>query len=365
MKESMLAFYYYPQWLWISTSRFVKLYLESLSNFPLQLGSIPRFLLVTLLSFQALLISYIHLSIVFLEKISLGLLLKPKAYKGLFIVGAPRSGTTRMHKLMAADKNQFTAMKMWELFFAPSIVQKIVFKSIGQVDALFGAPLYKMIKGLENKLYKNFNSIHSLSFFNIEEDALILHHLFSSYHLSFLLGKESSYTYLNYDKGVPKAVWAYYKICIDNHMVLNGGKQYLSKNPFFSGSLNSLSDLFNEVSFIHLQRDVKEMTPSFFSLKRFLSKVFYGLEPSKKKYQEINETLRFWNNAALEYKNQAQVFKAPYSELKSKPDSLVESCYQFLNIPLGEERRMQLQQESAAAKSYQSKHRYRAEEFSV
>lgn len=363
MKELLLPFYYFPQWLWISSSRFVKLYLQSLSAFPIKMRSIPRFFLVTTLSFLAILISYIHLTIVFVEKISLGIVLKPKPYKAVFIVGAPRSGTSRMQKLMAADEKHFTAMKMWELFFAPSILQKIVLKFIGQLDALFGAPFYKMIKGLEFKYYKNFNNIHSLSFFNVEEDALILYHLFSCYHLSFLLGKEQSYKYLNYDKGIPKAVWAYYKTSIDNHMVLNKGKIYLSKNPFLSGALNSLSELFEEVKFIHMQRDVKELAPSFFSLKRFLSIVFYGVEPSKEKYLEINETLKFWNSAPKTHKEQSKALAADYTDLKSRPDVLVASCYDFLNLTLEEEFKKQLQKEVAASKSYQSKHKYSADEF--
>lgn len=365
MKKLLLPFYYFPQWLWISSSRFVKLYLQSLSVFPIKMRSTPRFFLVTTLSFLAILISYIHLTIVFVEKISLGVILKPKPYKTVFIIGAPRSGTSRMQKLIAADEKRFTAMKMWELFFAPSILQKVGLKFIVQFDALFGAPIYKMIKGLESKCYKNFNNIHSLSFFNIEEDALILHHLFSCYHLSFLLGKERSYKYLNYDKGVPKAVWAYYKTCIDNHMALNKGKIYLSKNPFLSGSLNSLSELFEEVKFIHMERDFKDLAPSFFSLKRFLSNFFYGVEPSKEKYREINETLKFWNSAPKTNKHQNKVFPADYTDLKSRPDVLVASCYDFLNLTLEEEIKKQLQKEAAASKGYQSKHKYSADEFKV
>ncbi len=363
MKELFLPFYYYPQWLWISSSRFVKLYLQSLIAFPIKMWSIPRFFLVTTLSFLAIMISYMHLTIVFVEKISLSVILKSKPYKAVFIVGAPRSGTSRMQKLLAADEKHFTAMKMWEMLFAPSILQKKVLKSIGQLDAFFGAPFYKMIKRIEFHCYKNFNNIHSLSFFNIEEDALLLHHLFSCYHLSFLLGKEQSYKYLNYDKGTPRAVWVYYKTCIDNHMALNSGKIYLSKNPFFSGSLNSLSELFKEVKFIHVQRDVKEIVPSFFSLKRFLSKVFYGVEPSKEKYREINEVLKFWNSAPKTNKQQNKVFTATYSYLRSKPDILVTSCYDFLNLTVEEEIIKQLQKETLVAISYQSKHKYSADEF--
>jgi hypothetical protein len=365
MKEAMLAFYYYPQWLYISTTRFIKLYSESLTQFPLKLQSVPRFILVTTLSVLALFISWLHLTIVFLESISIKLILKPQQYSSIFIVGAPRSGTTRMHKLMAADEDKFTAMKMWELFFAPSILLKIIFRSMGQIDSLFGAPFYKLIKGLENRLYKNFNNIHALSFFNIEEDALILYHLFSCYHLSFLLGKENSYNHLNTGKDVPKAVWVYYKTCIDNHMILNPNKIYLSKNPFFSGSLNALSIYFQQINFIHLSRDINEMSPSFLSLKRFLSKVFYGQEPSKEKYREINKTLAFWNEAPKENTSQLKVFSAAYTDLKYKPDRLMESCYQFLNLPFEAQFKKYMQDEAEASKNYQSKHSYSAEEFGV
>ena len=114
-----------PQWLCISSWRFFKLFTESLRLFPWSFGSIPRLALVALLSIFALLISYLHLSIVFIEHIVFSLFDPLKPYPVVFIVGPPRSGTTRMHKLMASDFKMFSSMKMWEMFLAPATSQKI------------------------------------------------------------------------------------------------------------------------------------------------------------------------------------------------------------------------------------------------
>ena len=190
-------------------------------------------------------------------------------------------------------------MKMWELFFAPAISQKLLLIGVGKIDALFGSPFFRFIQFVEKKTFQNFNHIHKLGLFNVEEDALILFHLFSSYHLSFLIGEERSYTYLNYDKGVPKAVWAYYKICVDNHMRLNPRKTFLSKNPFFSGSSKSICALFKAPKFIYMDRNINQVAPSFLSLKQFLSHVFYGKQPNKIRYKSILKVLCFWRDAPI------------------------------------------------------------------
>ena len=119
-----MILYYYPQWLLISTWRFFKLFTESLWLFPWRFSSIPKFVFVALLSVFALLISHLHLSIVFIEHVIISLFGQLKPYPTVFIIGPPRSGTTRMHKLMALDTKTFSSMKMWELFFAPAISQK-------------------------------------------------------------------------------------------------------------------------------------------------------------------------------------------------------------------------------------------------
>ena len=352
-----MILYYYPQWLCISTWRFFKLFSESLWLFPLRFSSIHRLALVSILSVFALIISYLHLSIVFIEQIVFFLFGPLKPYPIVFIVGPPRSGTTRMHKLLAADQKTFSSMKMWELFFAPAVCQKLLLIGLGKIDELFGAPLFRLIQFIENKAFEDFNRIHNLGLFNIEEDALILFHLFSSYHMSFLIGKEQSFKQLNYDKGIPKAVWVYYKICVDNHMRLNQRKTYLSKNPFFSGSYESLSVLFKAPKFIYMDRDINQVAPSFFSLKKFLSHIFYGKQPSIIRYKSILKTLHFWRDAPLNI-SKSVALRASFKELTTEPVNLVSKIYQFMRIKVGAEYKKVLKLEAQKVKSYKSEHRY-------
>ena len=42
----------------------------------------------------------------------------------IVIVGNPRSGTTFLQRLMARDTANFSCLKMWEIFFAPSITSR-------------------------------------------------------------------------------------------------------------------------------------------------------------------------------------------------------------------------------------------------
>ena len=313
---------------------------------------------MALLSVFALHISYLHLSIVFIEHVIFSLFGQVKPYPAVFIIGPPRSGTTRMHKLMATDTKTFSSMKMWELFFAPAISQKILLIGLGKIDALIGAPFFRLIQFVERKIFQDFNRIHKLGLFNVEEDALILFHLFSSYHLSFLIGKEQSYAHLNFDKGVPKAVWVYYKICVDNHMRLNQRKIYLSKNPFFSGSYESLSSLFKAPRFIYMERDINQVAPSFFSLKKFISLVFYGEQPNKTQYKSVLKTLLFWRDAPLKDLSKSLMLKVGFKQLTTEPVSLVNNVYRFLGINVCAEYKNKLSEEAQKAKSYKSEHRY-------
>ena len=355
-----MILYYYPQWLCITTWRLFKLYTESLWLFPFCISSVPKLILVSLLSIFALLISYLHLSVVFLEQIVFTLFVPLKPYPIIFIVGPPRSGTTRMHKLLAADIKTFSSMKLWEMFFAPAVSQKLILIVLGKIDSLFGAPLFRLVQFIEKVVFKNFNRIHKLGLFNVEEDALILFHLFSSYHMSFVLGRERSYGHLNYDNGVPKAVWAYYKICVDNHMRLSPRKTYLSKNPFFSGSYKSLSTLFNEPKFIYMDRDINQVIPSFYSLKNFLSRVFYGKQLSETKRKSVLKTLLFWRDAPVKKVGATLTIRASFSELITEPLNLVNKIYLFLAIKMGGGYESILKQEVEKAKNYKSEHTYSA-----
>ena len=104
--------------------------------------------------------------------------------KPLFIVGVPRSGTTFLHRMLSKDE-QFTAIKSWEMIFAPTITQKLFWRGFGKLDALIGAPLYKGYVFLEKSVASDFNKIHKVGLFETEEDEVLFLTSFTSCYLYF------------------------------------------------------------------------------------------------------------------------------------------------------------------------------------
>ena len=353
----MQAFFYFPQCLFICCSRFVQIYIESILQLPLKIRSVWHFILLTALTVFSLLIGLLHISFVFTERILFLWMITAPTNLIVYIIGAPRSGTTRLHKLVSSNETEFTAMRMWELFFAPSLIQKKIFAFVGKLDGLLNSVFSKTIQKAEKGLFNKFNNIHALSLFNVEEDALVLFHLCYTYHLSFLLGTEKSYADLNRNKNIPKAVWVYYKYCIENHQIQNPGKVYIAKNPFFTAHTKSLESLFSKVKFINLSRDISEVAPSFYSMKKHLSKVFYGCEPSQKKYDEILDLLNYWQREGIQL-DKANSIQLNYLDLKKKPSLMVENIYTFLNLELSDLYKKALLIEDEKSKAFKSKHKY-------
>ena len=88
----------------------------------------------------------------------------------LFILGFPRSGTTFLHKTLTND-NQFTTPLLWELLFAPSILQKKIF---WRINNLFNMKYYGENIRWFKKITKKFDHIHQIKLSNPEEDYLSL-----------------------------------------------------------------------------------------------------------------------------------------------------------------------------------------------
>ena len=142
----MQAFFYFPQCLFICCSRFVQIYIESILQLPLKIRSISHFILLSTLTVFSLLIGLVHISFVFTERILFSWMIKAPTNMMVYILGAPRSGTTRLHKLVSSNETEFTAMRMWELFFAPSLIQKKSFALVGKVDGFLNSVFSKAIK---------------------------------------------------------------------------------------------------------------------------------------------------------------------------------------------------------------------------
>ena len=110
---------------------------------------------------------------------------------------------------------------------------------------------------------------------------------------------------------------------------------------------------------------MNQVVPSFLSLKKFLSLVFYGKHPSKIRYKSILKILDFWRDAPIKDIYKSVTLRASFKELTTEPINLVNKIYQFMGINMGAEYKKELTREAQMAKSFKSEHRYSLTAFDL
>jgi omega-hydroxy-beta-dihydromenaquinone-9 sulfotransferase len=293
----------------------------------------------------------------------------------VFIVGVPRSGTTFLHRLLARDVEQFTAMTFWEILFAPSIIQKKFYNVIGAFDALCGSPLYRLIGALEKRSFKNLAKIHPISLFEAEEDGMILLHIFSSAFLAFALPfLDDLWPYILLDLKMEDAaqrgkIMAFYKRCVQNHLYVFGKeKRFLSKNPTFSTMVGMLSETFPDAKFICMVRSPLETVPSALSLLTFYFNTFLSpIEPCPfldRHLEMISCYYRYpLNRLDRMSPDRRQVIS--YPALISCPAQTVDEIYTRFGFSISPCYDLIIQREDEKARTYQSSHEYSVKQFDL
>lgn len=290
----------------------------------------------------------------------------------LFIVGYPRSGTTFLQRLIGKDKEHFSHMKMWELVFAPSIIQKKVLKFIGSMDQQVGSPLHKLVIAVEKVIFRKSRKFHKIGFFEAEEDEIILSHIFASAFLSFVFPFEEMERFSDFDRVLTreerKRVMRFYKECVQRHLYVFGkDKHFSSKNPAFSAKIQSIFENFPDAKIVCTVRTPLEAVPSALSWMTFCINLFNsGVERDAS--DRIREAIAHFYTYPLEklreYPNENWAIES-YLNIVGNPVQTVKKLYKHFGFELSDEYLEVLQEEAGKAKKYESKHEYSLEEFGL
>lgn len=292
--------------------------------------------------------------------------------KPVFIVGFPRSGTTYLHRIIDSDSSQFTSLKLWEIIFAPAILQKKFFQLLGKFDRLIGKPLYRLAIAIENRVFAGSRSMHKISHFEAEEDEIILMHVFSSLFLTFMFPFAEMEPFSRFDTDVPpdqrKAIMKFYKKCVQRHLYVFGReKHFLSKNPASSSKINSIYETFPDAKIICTVRHPFEAIPSAIS---WVSYGFYQFNTAEQSVitEKILTLMSHWYTYPLE-----QLDKRPedcrmiatYDTLVRDPGAFVTRIYGRFGFAISEKYQQFLDNETARSKQYKSKHDYSLEKYGL
>lgn len=292
----------------------------------------------------------------------------------VFIVGAWRSGTTLLHRLMEQDTTQFTSMKMWEIFLAPSIVQKKLFRLLGRVDSVCGGPLFKLAIKIESRLFRTLNRFHHYSLFAADEDEMLMLHRFSSLYLIIMFPfVDLLRPYVHFDRELDAREKSdylrFYRRCVQKHLYVFGrDKHFLSKNPFFSGMIQSLGDTFPDAKFICIVRAPTEGIPSSLSMWTSFFTVLLSPLNDLPLLGELRKIIAHYYRSPLEKldamrPDRQQVVR--YDDLVRHLNRVLHDIYMNFGLVMTPIYAQMLQCEEGRVRGYESQHKFMLERFGL
>jgi len=204
-----------------------------------------------------------------------------KVKRPVFIIAAPRSATTYLYHALAQGE-EFTCFRLWEIVFAPSILQKYMAVGILRFDRLIGGPIRKFVRFMEGILVGKLRQIHLIGLEYPEEDEAVLLWSLSSFYLNFFYPDSHFFDDLViFDDGVSTRrkdrIMGQYKRYVKRHnFVFNrrSEKRYLSKNPLFMPKVGAIGKLYPDAVVLNINRCPAKTFPSTLGLNRTLYSIF-------------------------------------------------------------------------------------------
>lgn len=294
---------------------------------------------------------------------------KMKLKKAGFIIGVPRSATTYLYNILAKDTEHFTCIKLWEIIFAPSVIQKYILSEIIKTDRHIGKPFYRFSLLLDKIFFSRISKLHLFSFSKPEEDEMLLLYAFSSMYLTFFFpGVAALDPHLFFDENFSlkkrKKIMHFYKRCVQRHVYVFDKKEekiYLSKNPCFISKVISIAETFPDASLIYMLRSPLKTIPSTISLNANIYSVFSGMIKENPFSKKTTDTIMRWykttDDAIRKYWINRSVI-VPFKKITAHPKTEINEIYKFLKLIPGEKMNALLSNEQQVAANYKSNHKY-------
>ncbi len=287
------------------------------------------------------LVSAIHALFFILDYLFFPRLWRQQVAAPVFIIGHARSGTTLMHRLMAADEGRYSFFLFWETMF-PSLLEKKLIRALGVVDGWLGHPLLKRLQAWDEKTFAPFRHIHEQGLWIPEEDQFVMRSAFvtQQWALDLPLMHEVDIFHVDDMDAKHRRRWMrHYRACVKRQLLLHGGEcTHLSKNPLMSGWVNALLEEFPDARFVVMMRDPVQCIPSNLKL---VEQVYRAGGWTAEQYAASMaamtnisfDTFHVPKQALQQHPDTPHVV-VDYRRLTKEPKATTEQVYRALNLPL-------------------------------
>ena len=290
----------------------------------------------------------------------------------VFIVGHARSGTTLMHRLLAADGERFSYFLYWETLF-PSLLQKKVIRWLGRMDSrILRGVIHRKLKAWDDRTFGPFRHIHNMSLWTSEEDQFAMRAAFVTQQWATDLPVMEVLDLFHLDQMPAKRRrWLHhYRELVKRQLLLNGGDRiHLSKNPVMSGWVDSLIEVFPDARIVVMVRNPAECVPSLLKLVEisWRSRGWQKADYARSLEMLLETSFECFHNPADQLARHPDTPHAfvDYRELTAQPRETVHAVYGALGMTVSETFDHYLQANAEREKSHHSKFEYSLGEYDL
>ncbi len=285
----------------------------------------------------------------------------------VFIVGLQRTGTTMLHRLLAADSENFRFLSSWEAINpAPLISAERASAARGSIED----PRVKTAR-LAQKALKymapDFFAIHPIGPFEPEEDCLLFDYDFWSTVPEATMRVPSFSKWLEAQDHVP--AYLYYKNILKYLYWQNPQGRWVLKTPQHMEHFEEIFRVFPGAKIIQTHRDPSRVVASFCSMVSHA----YGVFSDE---VDIHEIGSHWSRKALKMVRHSMDIRemigpehfmdVQYANLMSDAAGEVSRIYDFLGVPFKADTRGRVEKWVRDNPQHRhGKHRYRLEDFGL
>jgi len=258
--------------------------------------------------------------------------------KPIFITGIFRSGTTFLHRNMAGDVNTFSSFKTWEIYLAPSIIQRKLLHLLKRLDSLVGQPVYRLLSRYDSKKLGSI-PFHHVGLWKEEEDeGLFLFSWDSLFTWFFFPDARGMEDYWDASGKNNRRRMEFFRDCVRRHLFFHGETAiYLSKNPAFTPMLASLKEIFPDARVIYMLRNPMEVLPSQAAWFSFCWHYFASPTEKYPFKAELLTMSTIWYSHPLELLESWQpedFLVLRYAELVQRPIEVIERVYRHFDLSM-------------------------------
>lgn len=284
----------------------------------------------------------------------------------VFVVAPPRSGTTLLYSLLAADP-RFFAPKLYETLL-PSVSMLRLTEGIASLCRRWSdGKLARRFDRWEEDRFASTDSIHRVRHREIEEDTLLFdRHLVCPSSLRFFPRSEEVADLVLLDDHPPAvraAIMKAYHRALQRLLFRAPGRTYLAKNVHSAGRIGSLLERFPDARFIHIVRSPYDVIPS--AIRLFRASNYLGVtEPHRPTMPLGHACWRVFGEQAIEVYQRLlrwerkvpadQWITLRFSALVGDPLGSMREIYERFSIGLPPDVEALLAAEAARAESFRS-----------